>query len=1134
MDIEVDVYPDAVYSWLGYANVSTSGASREVEFDVPEGSGSADRYTIYWNGSCVLQSLIAPDGTDILGLDLQTVYDYFDWGFSYVSFTPVNLASRYGLDVVGTWRMAMEVVDESTPPLIVPDGVRVSLHSYAYYSTEISLEVGESYTLDMPTVEGWYSSGFDYVQVATSASQVDVSNALLERSSSTYSNWIPYNQTIHIINTGDELLTFYIYYPINMYKPLDFEGEHGNLAFTLDSSTFEGSYISNSRALDIRSTSPMNSTVLMAPNGEHASELYCISGDAYYTPGAIHGVYKASFNPNYAWNALRSDMYGTWILVNSSLLEHNLIASLQAPFFLKPGGSCLLNATVYNIGIYTETDVSVSLLIDGETIESATIPELVNGTSSTFSWPWSPPSEGTYNVSLFVEPVAGENFITSNLDTIFLDVSNTPHHVGDIVVEGNEIFVIEDVYFTQTGGIYVRDNASLVLRNATLNLAQTSSYQYEIYVSGSSALISQDSFIVSNYWFQTWITGSSKAWLNTTYIGYSSSNPPTSTLGYVYSQDNAECTVYDSTLGYLYCQDGSNTQVYNSTLRGVYCYGNSEITVINSEITSTYGISTSSTSKSVIINSRIGQCRLNFYSYSIAHLTDLRTGYIGFWNIHTNETVTGVNWNLTLVKSEITSGWSISSFSYSNVTIHHSTLYYVYCYDYSDISIHNSSIYSLYPYYDSTVTVSDSHVRRLYCNYYDGIISFNDTTIEDYWRSYRADYRVQGSLTYTGTSPQFDDGTITRNYIVKVTHEDSPAADVGLTLTSGGGETIWSGTSDDSGEASFDLTFTDDNFTATCTLKPEDASTETSVSLTTETPINISVQLTPETPPDWSVSLGVVVGGYGANLTIGVNTDATGLFDLDHDAIATPAPPTGISAYLYYPDNPPYQGTIDTTKLSDSYHPATYPTSWTLKIETLGGTSGAGTITWNSSGVAEVPENCSVLLVTPSGTVDMRSGDSTHVWEAEADTLYTFTIVVTSEVEFTLLLKAGWNMVSLPVIPGDASAESVLAGVGFYQLITWSGTSYMSASSFEAGMGYWLLVLQDVNVTVSGQPVSSVTLDMPPGWNMVGGPNSVVAKPSEIYQLVTWSGSGYVPMTSFEPTKGYWALVFEAMQLTLP
>jgi len=953
-----------------------------VEFAVPEGSGSNDGYTIYWNGSCALQGLYAPDGTDILGLGLQSVYDYFDWGFSYVSFTPVNLASRYGRDGVGTWRMAMEVVDDSAPPLIVPDGVRVSLHGLIYYSTEVSLGVGESYILDIPTVEGWYSSGLDYVQVAVSASQVDVSNALLERSSGSYCNWIPYNQTIHVTNIDDEPLTFYIYYPINIYKLLAFEGEHGILAFTLNSSTFEGSYISNSRLLDIRSTSPMNSTVLLAPNGEHASDLYSISGDAYYTPGAIHGAYKASFNPNYAWNALRSDMYGTWTLVDSSLLEHDLRASLQAPLFLKPGGSCLLNATVYNIGVYTETDVSVSLLIDGETVESATIPELVNGTSSTFSWSWSPPSEGTYNVTLFVEPVTGENFTTSNLDTIYLDVSNAPHHIGDIVVEGNEVLVIEDVYFTQTGGISIRDNASLVLRNATLNLVQTSSYQYEIYVSGSATLISQDSFIVSNYWFQTWFVGSSKAWLNSTFFGDSSSNPPTSRKGYIYSQNNAECTVNNSNLGYLYCYDGSNTQVYYSTLYGIYSSGNSEITVINSEITNICEISSSSNSKAVIINSRIGQCRLKFYQYSTAHLTDLGTGYIGFWNIHTNETVTGVDWNFTLMGIELTTGWSVTSYTYSNVSIHHSTLYYIYSQEYSEMSIHNSTIRYLYPYHDSTVTVSDSHVRRLYCNYYDGIITFNDTTIEEYWRSYHSNYRVQGSLNYTGASPQFDDGIITRNYIVKVTHEDTPAAGVGLTLT-GGGETIWSGSSDGSGEACFDLSFTDDNCTSTCTLKPEDDSTEIAISLTTETHINIQVQVT------------------------------------------------------------------------------------------------------------------------------------------------------TSEEEFTLPLQAGWNMGSLPVIPGDASAESVLAGVGFYQLVTWSGTSYVSASSFEAGVGYWLLVLQDVNVTVSGQPMSSVTLDLSPGWNMVGGPNSVVAKPSEIYQLVTWSGSGYVPATSFELGKGYWALVFEAMQLTL-
>jgi len=54
--------------------------------------------------------------------------------------------------------------------------------------------------------------------------------------------------------------------------------------------------------------------------------------------------------------------------------------------------------------------------------------------------------------------------------------------------------------------------------------------------------------------------------------------------------------------------------------------------------------------------------------------------------------------------------------------------------------------------------------------------------------------------------------------------------------------------------------------------------------------------------------------------------------------------------------------------------------------------------------------------------------------------------------------------------------------------------------------------------------------------NMVEGPNSVVQSSnvfSGFYQLVTWTGTGYTSASSFEPGKGYWALVIKETQIQL-
>ena len=160
---------------------------------------------------------------------------------------------------------------------------------------------------------------------------------------------------------------------------------------------------------------------------------------------------------------------------------------------------------------------------------------------------------------------------------------------------------------------------------------------------------------------------------------------------------------------------------------------------------------------------------------------------------------------------------------------------------------------------------------------------------------------------------------------------------------------------------------------------------------------------------------------------------------------------------------------------------------------------------------------------------------SPTTWDGGGDRFCAYPVLWSAEV--TLELSAGWNMVSLSVEPGDPSATSVLGGVGFYQLVTWGGTGYISATEFEAGRGYWLLVLEDVNVTVTGIPVDSLSLSLSPGWSMVGGTYDEVPSADVFpgfYQLVTWTGTGYTPATAFEPGKGYWALVLEENQIQLP
>ena len=143
-----------------------------------------------------------------------------------------------------------------------------------------------------------------------------------------------------------------------------------------------------------------------------------------------------------------------------------------------------------------------------------------------------------------------------------------------------------------------------------------------------------------------------------------------------------------------------------------------------------------------------------------------------------------------------------------------------------------------------------------------------------------------------------------------------------------------------------------------------------------------------------------------------------------------------------------------------------------------------------------------------------------------------FNVTIIPEVDYELELFAGWNMVSFPALPDDPSFSSIFADVGFYQVLTWDGSSYVTPTAAEAGVGYWILVLEETTITIkNADPVTSYTKLLPAGWSMIGSIYEQTVNSDDVfpgfYQLLTWDGSSYVTSTTIEPGKGYWALVLE-------
>ena len=136
----------------------------------------------------------------------------------------------------------------------------------------------------------------------------------------------------------------------------------------------------------------------------------------------------------------------------------------------------------------------------------------------------------------------------------------------------------------------------------------------------------------------------------------------------------------------------------------------------------------------------------------------------------------------------------------------------------------------------------------------------------------------------------------------------------------------------------------------------------------------------------------------------------------------------------------------------------------------------------------------------------------------------------------SISIVAGWNEISFSVIPSDTTFSSILSGVGTYEVYTWTGSTYVMPTNVIAGQAYWVFVPSNQTLTVSGTPVTSVTVSLSAGWTMIGSVNSQTI-PASIFtgyfQLYIWTGTSYQVATSISDSCGYWVFVENAQNVTL-
>ena len=136
--------------------------------------------------------------------------------------------------------------------------------------------------------------------------------------------------------------------------------------------------------------------------------------------------------------------------------------------------------------------------------------------------------------------------------------------------------------------------------------------------------------------------------------------------------------------------------------------------------------------------------------------------------------------------------------------------------------------------------------------------------------------------------------------------------------------------------------------------------------------------------------------------------------------------------------------------------------------------------------------------------------------------------------EFRIDLKAGWNMVSIPVIPDNNSVQAIFGGIPTLDPMpvkTWESPIFVIVDEIEPKMGYWVFTPTHTTICVTGKTITNTTSNLKAGWNMVGTvglENFSISKiPSQVPQCpaVTWVAPSFVETDIIEPGKSAWVFV---------
>jgi hypothetical protein len=139
-----------------------------------------------------------------------------------------------------------------------------------------------------------------------------------------------------------------------------------------------------------------------------------------------------------------------------------------------------------------------------------------------------------------------------------------------------------------------------------------------------------------------------------------------------------------------------------------------------------------------------------------------------------------------------------------------------------------------------------------------------------------------------------------------------------------------------------------------------------------------------------------------------------------------------------------------------------------------------------------------------------------------------YNLLSTTGNTLTVTMHPGWNMVSVPLI-ANTYRDTVLFPGAVSHAFRFSG-GYIPEDTLQNGVGYWLKFASENSTLFHGTSFTSDTIDVLPGWNMIGSISSpvdtstIIGIPSGLRSSIAWFGynGGYTAAPTIQPGRAYW------------